>query len=360
MGANITGIRLWAALAALSAAAAAHAMPKSVSRAQWLWAEPSGDPPTNAYLRLKFEVDGAVKKAWFYQFRDKRGSFYFNGKGVNPVLFPDQRDNFYGHVKGSGVDLTPLVRQGENVIAIELGRTAAGCYGIMLRGEVEFEDGRRITLISSPDMVKGSPVEVAGWKDPGFDDSSWKPAYSQGDVRTTPWAVYGDVPRAFMLPDEYARYRESLLAGFPEERLLSEPEFTYARVVYSGDTPGISINGGSPIPPDRLTSVSVVHSDAQDEALARGRALHEPRDVDELDRGVDDVLRMDHVREDREARVGDGHDGRVRLDRAEGEVLRLRVLGAGEGVEEGGLADVGQADDADVECHVRVFLACGG
>ena len=271
MGANITGIRLWAALAALSAAAAAHAMPKSVSRAQWLWAEPSGDPPTNAYLRLKFEVDGAVKKAWFYQFRDKRGSFYFNGKGVNPVLFPDQRDNFYGHVKGSGVDLAPLVRQGENVIAIELGRTAAGCYGIMLRGEVEFEDGRRITLISSPDMVKGSPVEVAGWKDPGFDDSSWKPAYSQGDVRTTPWAVYGDVPRAFMLPDEYARYRESLLAGFPEERLLSEPEFTYARVVYSGDTPGISINGGRPIPPDRLTSVSVVHSDAQDEALARGR-----------------------------------------------------------------------------------------
>ena len=87
------------------------------------------------------------------------------------------------------------------------------------------------------------------------------------------------------------------------------------------------------------------------EALALARALHQPRDVDELDRRVDDVLRVDHVREDREARVGHRDDGGVGLDGAEGEVLGLRVLGAGEGVEEGGLADVGQADDADVECH---------
>ena len=106
--------------------------------------------------------------------------------------------------------------------------------------------------------------------------------------------------------------------------------------------------------------VADVREELVAEPLALARALHEPRDVDELDRRVDDVLRVDHVREDREARVGDGHDRRVRLDRAEGEVLRLRVLRAGEGVEEGGLADVGQADDADVECHVSDFLACAG
>ncbi len=75
MGANITGIRLWAALAALSAAAAAHAMPKSVSRAQWLWAEPSGDPrdeltgETVAENAERFTLSADKPRVWFLEVR---------------------------------------------------------------------------------------------------------------------------------------------------------------------------------------------------------------------------------------------------------------------------------------------------
>ena len=43
--------------------------------------------------------------------------------------------------------------------------------------------------------------------------------------------------------------------------------------------------------------------------------------------------------------VRHGHDAAVGLDGAEGVVCSLRVLGGGDGVEQSGLADVGQADD---------------
>ena len=44
-------------------------------------------------------------------------------------------------------------------------------------------------------------------------------------------------------------------------------------------------------------------------------------------------------------RVGHGHDAGVRLNRAEGVVGRLRVLGAGQRIEQGRLAHVGQTHD---------------
>ena len=73
-------------------------------------------------------------------------------------------------------------------------------------------------------------------------------------------------------------------------------------------------------------------------------------DVDELDGGRDDLLRLDDLGERVEPRVGHLDDADVRLDRAEGIVLG-RDAGLGEGVEQGGLADVRQADDAALRAH---------
>ncbi len=86
------------------------------------------------------------------------------------------------------------------------------------------------------------------------------------------------------------------------------------------------------------------------EPLALRGALHDARDVDEAHRRGQDALTAEDLREDAEALVGQVHDAHVRLDRGERVVRREhRVLG--ERVEEGGLADVGQADDADGESH---------
>ena len=53
-----------------------------------------------------------------------------------------------------------------------------------------------------------------------------------------------------------------------------------------------------------------------------------------------------------EARIGHRHDAGVGLDGAEGEVLGIDA-GLGQRIEEGGLADVRQSDDAAVEAHQR-------
>jgi hypothetical protein len=52
-----------------------------------------------------------------------------------------------------------------------------------------------------------------------------------------------------------------------------------------------------------------------------------------------------------QARLGHGDVAGVRLDRAERIVCGLRRRRLGQGVEQGGLADVGQADDRDFQSH---------
>ena len=81
-------------------------------------------------------------------------------------------------------------------------------------------------------------------------------------------------------------------------------------------------------------------------------AAHDAGDVDERHRGGQDALGAEDAGERLEARVGQVHHADVRLDRREG-IVRREHLVLGERVEQGGLADVGQADDADSESHGR-------
>ncbi len=85
------------------------------------------------------------------------------------------------------------------------------------------------------------------------------------------------------------------------------------------------------------------------EPFARARAFHQPRDVHELDRGRDDLLRAGQLREHFEPRIGHGHDPEIRVDRAKRVVRRLRFSRAGDGVEERGFPDVRQSDDSSAQ-----------
>jgi hypothetical protein len=65
---------------------------------------------------------------------------------------------------------------------------------------------------------------------------------------------------------------------------------------------------------------------------------------------MDDLLRLDDLRQPVEARVGNRHDTDVGIDGAERVVLRLDAR-LGKGIEQGGLADIGQSDDAAFYAH---------
>jgi hypothetical protein len=105
------------------------------------------------------------------------------------------------------------------------------------------------------------------------------------------------------------------------------------------------------------TDDGVGFADVGQELVAQAFALRgagdQPGDIDELDDRRLHALRLDDGGELREARIGHFDDADVRLDGAEGVVLGGDSR-FGQGIEEGGLADVGQADDTALEAHARV------
>ena len=84
--------------------------------------------------------------------------------------------------------------------------------------------------------------------------------------------------------------------------------------------------------------------------LAPGRAGHQPGDVHEFDSGGDDLLRLDDGGQRVQPGVGHRHHPDVGVDGAERIIFGLDA-GLGEGVEQSGLADVRQTDDAALDTH---------
>ena len=80
--------------------------------------------------------------------------------------------------------------------------------------------------------------------------------------------------------------------------------------------------------------------------LAAACPAYQPGDVDELDGRRDDFLRVAELAEDRKPGVRHGDNTLVWVNRAKRVIGCLRLAGAGDGVEEGGLAHVGQSDDS--------------
>ena len=93
------------------------------------------------------------------------------------------------------------------------------------------------------------------------------------------------------------------------------------------------------------------------EAFALRSALHDARDVHELDGGGEDAFRLHDGRERIEARVRHGHHAHVRVNGAERVVFR-RNLGARQRIEEGRLADIREADDSALDAHDGSFVSC--
>ena len=87
------------------------------------------------------------------------------------------------------------------------------------------------------------------------------------------------------------------------------------------------------------------------EPFALRGAAHQPGDIDEGEPRGDHLRGLGDGREPVEPRVGNGHLADIRLDGAERIVGGLRRRALGQRVEQGGLADIGQPDDAAFESH---------
>ena len=104
-----------------------------------------------------------------------------------------------------------------------------------------------------------------------------------------------------------------------------------------------------------LRAVKLVYRrDVQGELLAslsrQLGSLHEPRDVHELHGGWNDLLGVDHLGQDAEPTVGNGHDSDIGFDRGEGIVRGIDLILC-QGREQRRLANVGQTNDTDGQSH---------
>jgi len=241
----------------------------SISEAQWLWSQPQNDPPMTAYLRREFSIDAPVKRAYFYAWADKRCEAFLNGQPLD-LHFWEPLRKYRGHVKGRGIEFTGLLKPGKNVLAFKLERNKKGCFGIMLRGEIIFENGKVIRLASSGTQFKASDREFPGWNTAEFDSSEWLPAWEQGDVLLKPWSRFGSIARIYCTQEEYRNYLKENSRNYPEQQLEREPADPDCKIVYNGRSPGIQVNGRV-IPPQTLSSLQFSSSPEQD-ALIREAA----------------------------------------------------------------------------------------
>ncbi len=70
-----------AAATTLSCRAVPKGMPiaESFTETKWIYAPPAADPPSNAYLRLAFDVTKPVETAYVYACREKSKGAWLDG-----------------------------------------------------------------------------------------------------------------------------------------------------------------------------------------------------------------------------------------------------------------------------------------
>ena len=251
------GLKWMVAAAGLAFAATADAGTNFLTQARWIYLahEGAGRPPAPGYVRLSFDVPAGetATNAWFYVFQNGADGIWVNGTPAE-AKEPPEFANYGGWIKGVKVSFAGSVREGRNVLAFKLKDRDPTYQGMILRGEVDFASGKRIRLFSNASMAKAGAEGPDGWTKVGFDDSAWKPAFERGDVMMAQWEWAGPIDRIYATPEELADIRGQYTKGFPEKRLLSEPDSPHARVVYRGNVPGVEING-EVLPPYTMSEV---------------------------------------------------------------------------------------------------------
>ena len=90
------------------------------------------------------------------------------------------------------------------------------------------------------------------------------------------------------------------------------------------------------------------------ESFPFARSFDEACDIDEFDGCWDDPRTIDDLTNFFEPLIVHIDNTSIRLDRTEGEVRGFRGIGLGEGIEEGGFTDIGEADDSDLHGILRL------
>ncbi len=241
-------IRLFACLAvAIAIADAGASQPQYHSASRWIWGASEAHSHETFSFRGAFDVPGPVKRATVRIYVDDGAYYWMNGTQV-----PRQESG-------------GAVRQGRNVLAI-MATNHVSAAGVILRGDIELEDGRHVIVNSNAETFKvADGVPSGNWHDPDFDDSSWRAATEVGDAWST---AYGDnAPYVQNCTTEEERAAKAAAEAGGSGNPPGTPD---ARIVYANGLPKISLDGTLV---DPLFNQSGVDSSYCRQAVAKMAAL---------------------------------------------------------------------------------------
>ncbi len=154
--------------------------PEVRTECSWIWfPEEVATEGLNAprYLRRTVNLEKRPEQARLRVLSDDRHAFWVNG---NPIANPISHGR-----DGIVYDLREALSLGENVLAFEV-LNVAGPGGLIVNGDVK-EQGGGMIEIRSDSSFRTSRTAADGWRQPGFDDSTWQPAGIVGNAFAAPW-----------------------------------------------------------------------------------------------------------------------------------------------------------------------------
>ena len=193
-------------------------------------AEPSEEAQPGL-ARTEFNTDGEVRQALLYATALGGYQVSINGTDVDDhVLKPGWTSYTYRTVHDT-TDVSTLLQPGRNAIGVRFAggwaterfgfrtsarRVYADQPAVAVQLRIEYVDGRRTEVLSDgtwrtstgPLLTSGiyagevydARAEIAGWSEPGFDDSGWRPAAPRPDIVTPQARVAPPVRRFEHLP----------------------------------------------------------------------------------------------------------------------------------------------------------------
>jgi alpha-L-rhamnosidase len=165
------------------------------------WAKPR-------YLRRSFTLDGKIRRATVYGTALGLYELRLNGQRVGDHLLAPEWTNYRKRIQYETLDVTGLLRSGENVLGAVLGNgwycgglqfwesRLKSAYGtepsLLAQLEVEMADGQRRVIVSDTNWcgMTDGPIQFAGlfegvtvdarknipgWDSPGYAGGSWAP-----------------------------------------------------------------------------------------------------------------------------------------------------------------------------------------
>ncbi|MBX7166224.1 MAG: c-type cytochrome [Pirellulales bacterium] len=204
---------LFGALLASCMCGVAVAQENESGEAQWIWSPDyrGQTPPAGVVFFRKVVPIGNPETALLEITADDRYELYVNGRRIGGGNSWQKLDQY---------DLKPYFGGGKNVVAVRAENASPGAAGLVARLIVK-RAGNTEQSFSSDNSWRSSVEEQQDWELAQFNDRSWKPAQSLGELgQAAPW---GDQVRSGGTTEPAGRF--TLPAEFSVQRVV-HPDLT--------------------------------------------------------------------------------------------------------------------------------------